>query len=160
MKPSRRLTSSDAAKNAGVLDRKLIRRLASFRYQLRQFLRFSENAARAAGVTPQQHQLLLGVAGYTGRGWATIGELAEFLQERHNAVVGLVERAARRGLVSKKPGERDRRFVCVHLAPRGESLLAQLSRLHHEEAGRLVSRALMAVAPLGRSRARRRVGSL
>src|SRR5579884_1043720 len=39
------------------------------------------------GLTPQQHQLLLGVAGFTGRGWATITELAEFLQERHNAVV-------------------------------------------------------------------------
>jgi hypothetical protein len=53
------------------------RRAAWFRYRLRRFLRFSERAARACGVTPQQHQLLLGVAGYTGRGWATITELAE-----------------------------------------------------------------------------------
>ena len=69
----------------------MIRHLARFRYELRKFLRFSEQAARNAGLTPQQHQLLLGVAGFTGRGWATISELAEFLQERHNAVVGLVD---------------------------------------------------------------------
>src|SRR6266702_4463381 len=93
--------------------RLLIRQMAWFRYQLRQFLRFSEKAARACGVTPQQHQLLLGVAGYTGRGWATISELAEFLQQRHNAVVGLVERARRRGLVRKAPDAGDRRLVRV-----------------------------------------------
>jgi DNA-binding MarR family transcriptional regulator len=142
MKSSRRLTSSEAAKNARVPDRKLIRRLASFRYQLRQFLRFSENAARAAGVTPQQHQVLLGVAGYTGRGWATIGELAEFLQERHNAVVGLAERAAKRGLVRKVQGEPDRRFVRVHLTNRGEAVLVRLAQLHRDEATRLAARML------------------
>lgn len=140
MKPSRQSTSR--RKRAEVLDRKLISRLARFRYHLRQFLRFSEKAARAAGVTPQQHQLLLGVAGHTGRGWATIGELAEFLQERHNAVVGLVDRAARRGLVRKQPGEQDRRFVCVYLTPRGTALLTRLSQLHREEAERLASRLL------------------
>ena len=156
MKSSRQLTSDASLDTAEVLDHKLIRHLAWFRYHLRQFLRFSENAARAAGITPQQHQLLLGVAGHTGGGWATIGELAEFLQERHNAVVGLVERAARRGLVHKRPGERDRRFVCVHLTPRAEGLLTQLSRLHRAEAGRLVSRVLKASAPMGTSVRRRR----
>ncbi|HZY61408.1 MAG TPA: helix-turn-helix domain-containing protein, partial [Edaphobacter sp.] len=86
-----------------------IRNLAWFRYNLRKFLRFSEKAARQCGVTPQQHQLMLGVAGYTGRGTATVSELAEFLQERHNSVVGLVERAAQRGLVRKDHDVRDRR---------------------------------------------------
>ncbi|HEV2426515.1 MAG TPA: MarR family transcriptional regulator [Terriglobia bacterium] len=131
-------------------DAALIQRLARFRYHLRQFLRFSEKAARAAGVTPQQHQLLLGVAGHTGRGWANIGELAEFLQERHNAVVGLVDRAARSGLVRKEPGESDRRFVCVHLTRRGTAMLVGLSQEHREEAGRLASRLLAA----GRMRSR------
>ena len=129
----------------------LIRKLAWFRYQLRQFLRFSERAARAAGVTPQQHQLLLGVAGHTGRGWANIGELAEFLQERHNAVVGLVDRAARRGLVRKVQGESDRRFVRVHLTDRGEAVLAQLSHLHRQEAARLSAR-LPGLGPKGSMR--------
>lgn len=142
------------------VDASLIRRLARFRYHLRQFVRFSEKAARAAGVTPQQHQLLLGVAGHTGRGWANIGELAEFLQERHNAVVGLVDRAARRRLVRKQPGERDRRFVCVYLTPRGTALLARLSHLHQQEAGRLGSRLLKPAPAPARSRnstARRRL---
>ena len=124
--------------------RLLIRQMAWFRYQLRQFLRFSEKAARACGVTPQQHQLLLGVAGYTGRGWATISELAEFLQERHNAVVGLVERAARKGLVQKEQGVRDRRFVRVLLTPQGEAVLLKLSELHRDELARVRARLLTA----------------
>ena len=110
-----------------------IRKLARFRYELRRFLRFSEKAARQAGLTPQQHQLLLGVAGHTGRGWATISELSEFLQERHNAVVGLVDRADRGGLVSKKAVARDRRLVRVQLTPRGRKTLYRLSALHRRE---------------------------
>jgi DNA-binding MarR family transcriptional regulator len=110
-----------------------IRNLAWFRYNLRKFLRFSEKAARKCGVTPQQHQMMLGVAGYTGRGTATVSELAEFLQERHNSVVGLVERAAQRGLVRKEHDAHDRRFVLVSLTPQGEQILAQLTELHKEE---------------------------
>lgn len=110
-----------------------IRDLAWFRYNLRKFLRFSEKAARQCGVTPQQHQLMLGVAGYTGRGTATVSELAEFLQERHNSVVGLVERAAQRGLVRKEHDVTDRRFVFVSLTPEGERTLAELTELHKEE---------------------------
>lgn len=107
-----------------------LRQLADFRYQLRKFLRFSERAARSNGLTPQQHQLLLGVAGFTGRGWATITELAEFLQERHNAVVGLVQRAKRADLVSKTVSKRDRRFVRIELTPRGSDILRKLTQLH------------------------------
>jgi DNA-binding MarR family transcriptional regulator len=84
--------------------------------------------ARTFAITPQQHQLLLGVAGYTGRGWATISELAEFLQARHNAVVGLVQRAAEAGLVRKAQGEKDHRFVKVHLTRRGFTILDRISR--------------------------------
>jgi len=144
VKQSRRARNTIDRENPAVLDRKLISRLAWFRYHLRRFLRFSEKAARAEGVTPQQHQLLLGIVGYTDREWATIGELAEFLQERHNAVVGLVERAAERGLVRKVQGEPDRRFVQVYLTKRGEAVLARLSQLHREEAGRLAARMLAA----------------
>ncbi len=105
-----------------------LRRLAWFRYRMRRFQRFSEQGARALRITPQQHQLLLGVAGFTGRGWATITELAEFLQGRHNAVVGLVQRAAQRGLVRKAQGERDRRFVKVRLTSKGHAILEKISR--------------------------------
>jgi DNA-binding MarR family transcriptional regulator len=114
-----------------------VRHLAWFRYALRKFLRFSEQAARSCGVTPQQHQLLLGIAGYTSRHKATISELAEFLQERHNSVVELVGRAARRGLVRKVHDTRDRRCVFVSLTSRGEGVLSRLSRLHKQEIVRL-----------------------
>jgi DNA-binding MarR family transcriptional regulator len=114
-----------------------VRHLAWFRYALRKFLRFSEQAARRCGVTPQQHQLLLGIAGYTSRHKATISELAEFLQERHNSVVELADRAAGRGLVRKVHDTRDRRYVFVSLTPRGEAVLSKLSRLHKEEIMRL-----------------------
>ncbi len=105
-----------------------LRRLAWFRYRVRCFQHFSERVAQSSGITPQQHQLLLGVAGYTGRGWATISELAEFLQGRHNAVVGLVQRAAERGLVRKVQGEKDRRYVKVHLTHKGFMILNKISR--------------------------------
>jgi DNA-binding MarR family transcriptional regulator len=122
-----------------------VRQLAWFRYQLRQFLRFSEKASRLCGLTPQQHQLMLGIAGFTGRGWATISELAEFLQERHNAVVGLVERAAGRGLVCKEQSALDRRFVRVRLTPRGKELMVRLADMHREELARVRARLLTAV---------------
>lgn len=122
----------------------IVARLAAFRYQIRRFLRFSEKAARACGLTPQQHQLLLGVEGYTGRGWATVSELAEFLQARHNAVVGLVERAERRRLVRKERAGRDHRFVRVYATPQGQKILHQLTRLHREELARVQVQVLTA----------------
>jgi len=114
-----------------------IRRLAWFRYRLRRFLRFSERATRSQGVTPQQYLLLLGIAGYTGRGWATISELAEFLQERHNAVVGLVKRAEGRALVHKDKSAHDRRYVRVRLSRRGVAVLRKLADLHLQELKRI-----------------------
>ncbi len=114
----------------------VLHQLSQFRYQLRRFLRFSEQAARAAGITPLQHQLLLGVAGFTGRGWATISELAECLQERHNAVVTLVNRACRAKLVRKKVVARDRRFIRVMLTPAGRAVLLKLADLHRKELAR------------------------
>ena len=116
-----------------------LRQLADFRYQLRKFLRFSESTVRANGLTPQQHQLLLGIAGFTGRGWATITELAEFLQERHNAVVGLVQRAERCGLIRKEHSTGDHRVVRVYLLPKGEKVLAKLTELHQKEVRRFHS---------------------
>ncbi len=115
----------------------MIRGLAQFRYNLRRFLRFSEKAARSCGVTPQQHQLLLGIAGFTEDGAATISELAEFLQERNNSVVGLVERAAEAGLVRRRNSAADRRQVVVTMTARGARILERLSLLHHEELGRV-----------------------
>jgi len=130
----RSCTSSPKQGSANAL---VIRRLAWFRYNLRRFLRFSEKATHEHGLTPQQYLLLLGIVGYTGRGWATISELAEFLQERHNAVVGLVQRAERKGLVRKDQRGRDRRFVRVRLTRQGASALNSLAHLHLEELKRI-----------------------
>lgn len=114
-----------------------VRELAQFRYALRKFLRFSELAARKCGVTPQQHQLMLGVQGFTGRGAATISELAEFFQERHHSVVTLVERAVQSGLVVRAQDLADRRVVNVSLTGAGRKILLKLTRLHYDEAKQL-----------------------
>jgi DNA-binding MarR family transcriptional regulator len=128
---------SDEHRTTGPLSATALHDLAQFRYQLRRFLRFSEKAARASGVTPQQHQLMLGIAGFAGGGEATISELAEFLQERNNSVVGLVERAAQSGLVRRANSTNDRRQVIVSLTPRGEEILEKLSELHYDEVQRI-----------------------
>ncbi|MCW3058378.1 MAG: transcriptional regulator, MarR family [Capsulimonas sp.] len=107
--------------------------LAAFRAALRRFLRFSEEAARAAGVTPQQHQLLLAVKGQPGRDWANIGDLADALQIHHNAAVGLVGRTEAAGLVQRTQSQEDRRQVRVTLTPKGEEMLAHLSQRHLSE---------------------------
>jgi DNA-binding MarR family transcriptional regulator len=110
-----------------------LRNLARFRYAIRRLLRLSEEAAREAGLTPQQHQLLLGVAGHTGDGSASIGELAEFLQVRHHSVVGLVDRAQAMGLVRRTPNPDDRREVRVSLTADGTRKLRMLASLHRKE---------------------------
>jgi DNA-binding MarR family transcriptional regulator len=127
----------DALDKSGTVAADVLRELALFRYNLRKFLRFSEKAARRCGVTPQQHQLMLGVAGYTGRGVATISELAEFLQERHHSVVELIERAVQKGLVRREHDTIDRRVVMVSLTGLGEETLSKLSSLHQEEITRV-----------------------
>lgn len=106
--------------------------LAEFRYQIRRFVRFSERAARAAGVEPQQHQLMLAVKGIPEGDQATISNLAERLQIQHHSTVELVDRLVNRGLVTRKRGAEDRRQVIVQLTAKGEKLLRDLS-LHHRE---------------------------
>lgn len=107
--------------------------LAEFRYQLRRFLRFSETAVQAEGLTPQQYQLLLQIKGFPGRDWATIGELAERLQAKHHGTVALVSRCESAGLVVRQPDPDDKRQVRVHLTDAGEQGLMRLARLHHDE---------------------------
>jgi DNA-binding MarR family transcriptional regulator len=115
----------------------IIRDLARLRYALRKFLRFSEEEVRRWGVTPQQHQLMLGVAGYCSHGSVTVSELAEFLQERVHSVVGLVERAQLNGLVQSRKSHEDHRVVVVSLTRRGEAILSRLSRIHQDELTRV-----------------------
>lgn len=107
--------------------------LSDFRYQLRRFLRFSEEMTRKHGVTHLQYLLLLHVKGYQGREWATIGELAERLQSHHHGVVSLVSRCEKLGLTYRQQGKTDRREVEVHLTPEGEKIVGKLARLHRDE---------------------------
>ena len=107
--------------------------LSEFRYQLRRFLRSSEDSAKAAGLTPLQFQLLLHVKGYPGRPWASIGELAERLQAAQHGVVALVSRCQRAGLVKRLPGEPDRRQVRVHLTPAGERAVRKIAARNRSE---------------------------
>ena len=107
--------------------------LAEFRYQIRRFLRFSEETARKAGLEPQHHQLMLAVKGAPGKVEPRIGYLAERLQIHHHSAVELVDRLARRGLIQRVRSEKDRREVHVRLTAKGERLLRKLTLYHREE---------------------------
>ena len=113
--------------------------LAEWRYQLRRFLRFSEEAAKTQGLTPLQYQLLLQIKGCKGRSWALVGELAERLQLAQHGVVALVSRCEQAGLVERVPGERDRRQVQVHLTPHGQRAVRRVAQLHRGELASLSS---------------------
>ncbi len=112
-------------------------RLLQFRAGLRRFLRWSEDQARGAGVTPAQHQLLLAVRGHPDPRGPSIGELAEYLSLRHHSAVGLVDRAAAAGLVARHPDEQQHGTVRVELTAAGEERLEALSALHLDELSRL-----------------------
>ena len=101
-------------------------RLSAFRYALRQFLSFSEEAAKAAGLTVQQHQALLTIKGFPGRDHITNGELAEWLQIKHHSAVGLVDRLAASGLIGRAHDEVDHRRVYVRLTDQGLAVLEKL----------------------------------
>jgi DNA-binding MarR family transcriptional regulator len=107
--------------------------LAHFRYQLRRYLRFSEEATRRKGITPLQYLLLLQIKGFPGREWATVGELAERLQAKHHGVVSLISRCEAAGLVRRSVSRSDRRRVEVQLTREGDECLQQLASLHRAE---------------------------
>lgn len=109
------------------------RSLADLRHHIRRFLSFSEQAARAADLEPQQHQLMLAIKGLPADAEATIGELAYRLQLQHHSTVELVNRLEQRELVYRRRGEADRRQVFVHLTAHGEEILRELSVAHWAE---------------------------
>ena len=112
--------------------------LAELRYLLRLFLRFSEDEAQKAGLTPQQQQAMLAIKGFPGGCQrATIGELAERLQIRHHSAVGLVDRLESQALVARAQDGADRRQVYVVLTPSGEERMTELSQSHRQELARI-----------------------
>lgn len=122
--------------------------LAEFRYQLRRFLRFSEEAARSVGLEPQQHQLLLALKGLPEGRTATVGELAERLQIQHHSTVELINRMVERDLIERTRDENDQRRVNISLTATGDEVLRKLSLLTHSElrtTGPALVRTLMAL---------------
>jgi DNA-binding MarR family transcriptional regulator len=107
--------------------------LAEFRYQIRRFTHFSEQAARRAGVEPQHHQLMLAIRGAGSENGSRIADLAERLQIQHHSAVELVSRLEEKDLIQRHRGAQDRREVYVSLTPRGERVLRELTFHHREE---------------------------
>jgi DNA-binding MarR family transcriptional regulator len=117
---------------AGTIVQPNFNAMAELRYQIRRFLRFSENAARQAGIEPQQHQLLLAIRGLPEGLKPTVGVLAERMQLLHHSTVELIDRLVDRGFLSRLRATDDRRQVLVKLTHAGEQFLEKLS-LHHLE---------------------------
>jgi DNA-binding MarR family transcriptional regulator len=108
------------------------RATAEFRYQIRRFLRASEQIAREYGLNPQQYQLMLALKGLPDEHAATIGEIAERLQIQHHSTVELADRLSAKGLVRRKRDNQDRRQVLLELTSKGEKTIRELA-LHHRE---------------------------
>jgi len=128
------------------------RSLATFRYEIRKFLAFSERAAREAGIEPQQHQLLLAVRGLPKGTRPTIGAVAERLCVEHHTTVALVDKLESRGLVLRERGLQDRREVLLRLTVEGKAMLRRLSTLHQQQlrvAAPAMLAALQTVAAVG-----------
>jgi DNA-binding MarR family transcriptional regulator len=123
--------------------------LAAFRHAIRQFLRFSEAAAEAVGLTPRQYQALLAIKGVPPGQRPTIGDLAGQLQVHHHSAVGLVDRLVAHGLVVRRAAPEDRRRVQLALTARGERMLRRLATAHRAELRQIGPRLGSLLARLG-----------
>jgi DNA-binding MarR family transcriptional regulator len=109
------------------------RQLAEFRYRIRQFLHFSEEAARACHIEPQQHQLLLAIKGLPEGARPTVKTLSQRLSLRHHSTVELIDRLVERGAVTRRQSDQDHREVLIDLTAYGQELLNRLSALLLQE---------------------------
>jgi DNA-binding MarR family transcriptional regulator len=125
------LIASEASKK--VISHGEYRLLAEFRYRIRQFLHFSEEAARANGIEPQQHQLLLAIKGLPEGTRPTITELSSRLCLRHHSTVELANRLVARGAIVRRHSDEDAREVLLELTPHGEQILRKLHTLHWQQ---------------------------
>ena len=111
--------------------------LARFRHAIRVVQRVSDDAVRAAGLTPTQHQLLLAVKGHPGPAAPSASDVAEALQLQLHSAVELINRAEASGLLSRRPDPGDARRHLLSLTGLGEARLGSLARQHRDELGRL-----------------------
>ena len=111
--------------------------LATFRYQLRKFLRFSKDLLIAENLTPDQYQALLAIHASAARGKLSIRDLAEQLQVRHHSTVGIVDQLVARGAVVREVAPDDRRKILLTLTEKGEQLVHRLAPPHRDALSRL-----------------------
>ncbi len=111
--------------------------LAAFRRALRRFVAFSEQAARAARLTPRQHQVLLAIKGAPGRDVLSVGEIAAALMIRPHSGVELIDRLVQLGLVARQADGVDHRRVNIALTAAADAVLEDLSTVHVEELRRI-----------------------
>lgn len=131
--------------------------LAAFRYEIRRYLRFGQNAARRAGIDAQQYQALLAVKGLPRNENPTVGALAEQMQTEHHSAVELSRRLEKNGWLRRSRSDADRREVRLRLTPRGEKLLAKLSLSHRDELRTAEPKLIRALqAAINRSKRNRR----
>lgn len=109
-----------------------VQALAEFRYHIRRFLRASEQLLKAAGLKPQQYQVMLYLKAAAGQA-TTIGYIAERLQIQHHSTVELADRLAEKGIIRRKRGGDDRRQVILELTSKGEKVLRELATHHRDE---------------------------
>jgi DNA-binding MarR family transcriptional regulator len=127
------------------------RELAEFRYTVRKFLQFSEEAAARAGLTPQQHQLMLQIAGAPEDAVVSVGYVAERLALRHHSVVELSKRCEGAGYIVRNVAQGELRHVVLSLTPKGDHLLQSLSDDHAKELYALGSKLIETLAPFTKS---------
>lgn len=123
----------------------LIRTLADFRYEMRRFYRFSEQAVLSAGLQPRQYQLLLQVAAAPARIRVTIAYIAERLGLKHNSTVELVDRSEAEGLVTRSEDASDRRRTILRVTRKGHQLLSKLAGQHAQELNEAAPRLIHAL---------------
>ncbi len=123
----------------------LLQNLADFRFELRRFICFSEQAALNAGLQPQQHQLLLQVAGVADSNAVTIAYVAKRLGLKHNSAVELVGRSEREGLLARLADAKDKRRTLLRATRKGENALDQLTNEHARELDVMAPRLIAAL---------------
>jgi len=123
----------------------LVRTLAEFRYEMRRFFQFSEDAAVQAGLLPRQYQLLLQVAAAPKGTAVTIAYIADRLGLKHNSAVELVDRSAHEGYVSRADDADDRRRTILRVTRKGNQILGRLAGQHARELNEAAPRLIKAL---------------
>jgi DNA-binding MarR family transcriptional regulator len=135
----------------GIADIPRLKELAEFRFQLRQFLAFSEISSERHGIQAQQYQLLQVIAAAPAGQPASVSYLADRMVLRHNSTVELVDRAERAGLVRRHTDERDLRRSLIRITPSGEQLLRAMVAEHIQEVERLAERIIASLRAVNQS---------